>query len=93
MPFSLVTLVLVPAVAGSLRLVELAGGRRALPANPRLDASPGPVVVHIVSAVTCAVLGAFQFSTALRHRRPAGHRVTVASWCLSARGSPCRPCG
>jgi hypothetical protein len=33
-PFALVALVLVPAIAGSLRLVELAGGPHVLPANP-----------------------------------------------------------
>jgi Predicted membrane protein (DUF2306) len=32
-PFALVALVLVPAIAGSLRLVELAGGPHVLPAN------------------------------------------------------------
>jgi len=74
-PFALVTLVLVPAVAGSLRLVEVFGGPHALPANPRITASPVPVVVHIVCAVLYAVLGAFQFSATLRRRRPGWHRV------------------
>ena len=75
MPFALVALVVVPAIAGTLRLVELAGGPQLLPANPRITASPVPVVVHIVSAVTYAILGAFQFSAALRRRRPRWHRV------------------
>ncbi|MDX6430933.1 MAG: hypothetical protein QOE54_3299, partial [Streptosporangiaceae bacterium] len=44
-PFALVALVLVPAIAGSLRLVELAGGPHVMPANPRISASPVPVVV------------------------------------------------
>jgi uncharacterized membrane protein len=74
-PFALLTLVVVPAVAGSLRLAELAGGPHTLPANPRISASPGPVVVHIVCALLYAVLGAFQFSTALRRRRPGRHRA------------------
>ena len=74
-PFALVALVLVPALAGSLRLVDLAGGPQLIPANPRLTASPVPVVVHIVSAVTYALLGAFQFSAALRRRRPGWHRA------------------
>ena len=34
-----------------------------------------PVVVHIVSAVGYAVLGAFQFSAGLRRRRPGWHRA------------------
>ncbi len=74
-PFALAAVVLVPAVAGSLRLVELAGGPRLIPANPRISASPLPVVVHIVCAVGFAALGAFQFSAALRRRRPGWHRV------------------
>ncbi|MEO6143175.1 MAG: DUF2306 domain-containing protein [Dermatophilaceae bacterium] len=75
MPFALVALVLVPGIAGSLRLVELAGGPHVMPANPRITASPVPVVVHIVCAVLYAVLGAFQFSAALRRRLPSWHRV------------------
>jgi uncharacterized membrane protein len=73
-PFALVALVLIPAVAGSLRLVELTGGPPHMTANPRLNASPVPVVVHILCAVSYALLGAFQFSTALRRRRPRWHR-------------------
>ena len=73
-PFALVALVLVPAIAGSLRLIELAGGPHLMPANPRITASPAPVVVHIVCAVLYAVLGAFQFSAALRRRHPRWHR-------------------
>jgi uncharacterized membrane protein len=74
-PFALIALVLVPAIAGTLRLVELAGGPQLLPANPRISASPLPVVVHIVCAVGYAVLGAFQFSAALRRRHPRWHRT------------------
>ena len=75
-PFALVALVVVPAVAGALRLVELAGGPLLLPANPRMAASPLPVVVHVVCAVPYAVLGAFQFSAGLRRRHPRWHRAT-----------------
>src|SRR5689334_13278998 len=67
---ALIAVVVVPAIAGSLRLVELAGGPQVLPANPRISASPAPVIVHIVCALLYAVLGAFQFSTALRRRHP-----------------------
>lgn len=75
-PYALVALVVIPAVAGSLRLVELAGGPLLLPANPRMTASPLPVVVHIVGAVPYAVLGAFQFSSRLRQRRSQWHRAS-----------------
>ena len=74
-PYPLIALIVIPAIAGSLRLVELAGGPHLLPANPRITASPVPVIVHIVCAVLYAVLGAFQFSTGLRRRRPNWHRV------------------
>ncbi|GIF69479.1 membrane protein [Asanoa ishikariensis] len=73
-PVALVALTLVPAVAGSLRLLELAGGPQLLPTNPRVDASPAPVVVHVLAAVAYAFLGAFQFSARLRRRRPGWHR-------------------
>ena len=74
-PFALIALVVIPAVFGSLRLVELTGGPRLLPADPRFTASPLPVAVHIASAISYALLGAFQFSTALRRRRPGWHRA------------------
>lgn len=75
-PFALVALVVVPAVAGSLRLLELAGGPLLLPANLRMTASPLPVIVHISCAVPYAFLGAFQFSSRLRRRRPRWHRTS-----------------
>ena len=74
-PYPLIALVVIPAIAGSLRLVELAGGPHLMPANPRITASPLPVIVHIVCAVLYAILGAFQFSSGLRRRRPNWHRV------------------
>jgi uncharacterized membrane protein len=74
-PIALLALVLIPVLAGTSRLVELSGGPALLPRNPRVDASPVPVVVHIVSAVLYAVLGAFQFSSAFRRRRPGWHRA------------------
>jgi uncharacterized membrane protein len=75
-PYPLIALIVVPAIAGSLRLVELAGGPHMLPANPRITASPIPVIVHIICAVLYSVLGAFQFSNGLRRRRPNWHRVS-----------------
>jgi uncharacterized membrane protein len=75
-PTALVILSIVPVVAGSLRLVEVAGGPQLLPTNPRIDAVPAPVVVHIVAAALYALLGAFQFSARLRGRRPDWHRTS-----------------
>jgi hypothetical protein len=72
-PVALITLILVPVIAGSLRLLELAGGPPVLPANPRIDAVPAPVVIHIVAAASFALFGAFQFPARLRHRHPGWH--------------------
>jgi uncharacterized membrane protein len=73
-PIALVALGTVPVVAGSLRLLELSGGAAAMPSNARYAASPLPVVIHIVSAIVFAILGALQFSPRLRRWRPAWHR-------------------
>ena len=73
-PVALVVLSIVPVVAGSLRLLEVAGGPHLLPENPRIDASPAPVVLHVLAAALYALLGAFQLSTRLRRRRPGWHR-------------------
>ena len=74
-PAALVILSIVPVLAGSLRLLEIAGGPHLLPTNPRIDAVPAPLVVHIVAAALFALLGAFQFSARLRRRRPRWHRA------------------
>ena len=73
-PYALLVIVVIPAIAGTLRLVELAGGPHIMPANPGISASPAPVIVHIACGIAYAVLGAFQFSPRLRRRRPRWHR-------------------
>jgi uncharacterized membrane protein len=73
-PLALVVLSLIPVIAGSLRLLEIAGGPQLMPTNPRIDASPVPVVVHVLAAALYAFLGAFQFSARLRRSRPGWHR-------------------
>ena len=70
----MIALSVIPVIAGSLRLLEIAGGPVLLPTNPRINASPAPVVVHIVAATLFALLGAFQFSARLRRRHPNWHR-------------------
>jgi hypothetical protein len=74
-PFALVVLSLVPALSGSLRLAGLAGGPSLMPVDSRIDASPLPVIVHIVSVIPYALLGAFQFSSRLRRRHSGWHRM------------------
>jgi hypothetical protein len=72
---TLIVLSTIPLAAGAFRLTELAGGAEITPANARFFASPLPVVLHIVSASVYALLGAFQFATSFRRRRPGWHRA------------------
>ncbi|MCC6348707.1 MAG: DUF2306 domain-containing protein [Candidatus Eisenbacteria bacterium] len=73
-PAALILLSLVPAVAGTSRLVELAGGARITEANARFFAAPLPVVLHVLSVIPYSLLGAFQFAPGLRRRHRAWHR-------------------
>ena len=75
-PAALVALSLIPVVAGSLRVLEIAGGPQLLPTNPRIDAMPAPVVVHIAAAGVFALVGALQLPARFRRRRPGWHRRT-----------------
>lgn len=76
-PAALMALSLIPVIAGTSRLLVLAGGPELLlPPDPRSEASPVPVVLHVVSAIGFAILGAFQFSAGIRRRRPRWHRRT-----------------
>ena len=74
LPIALVALATIPVIAGSLRLIDLATGSTVMPLNPRFSATPLPVVIHIVSAIVFAILGAFQFSAHLRRRHRTWHR-------------------
>ncbi len=76
LPFGLIALVVIPGAGGVARLVELSGGPTTLPAKPHVTESPLPLILHIVAALTFAVLGAFQFSPRLRSRRPRWHRIS-----------------
>jgi len=74
-PFALLALGLIPLITGSVRLGELLGGPHLMPDNPRINAFPLPVVVHLASVIPYALLGAFQFSAGLRRRHPVWHRL------------------
>jgi uncharacterized membrane protein len=83
-PAGLIALSVIPVLAGSLRLIELAGGQQIAPDNARFFAAPLAVVLHIISATMYCILGAFQFAPALRRRKPQWHR---------AAGRTLIPCG
>ncbi len=74
-PTGLILLVVIPLITGGLRLSELVGGPKIMPANAAFVATPLPVVVHIVAAAVFALLGRFQFATGSRPRRPGWHRM------------------
>src|SRR5688500_13985427 len=74
-PASLILLSLVPAIAGSVRLAQLAGDAAITPDNARFFAAPLPVVLHIPAAIVYSILGAFQFSPAVRRRHRGWHRA------------------
>jgi uncharacterized membrane protein len=69
-----VALSVVPLVAGTLRLVQLAGGPALMPADRRFTGFPAALVVHIVGAGVFALVGVFQFVPRFRRRHPAWHR-------------------
>lgn len=73
-PAGLIALALVPALAGSARLAEIATNAPVTPANARFFASPLPVLFHIPAAILYSMLGAFQFAPGLRKRHRNWHR-------------------
>jgi uncharacterized membrane protein len=74
-PAGLIALSMVPALAGSVRLAQLAGGAEITPENARFFAAPLPVMVHIPAAIVYSILGALQFSPGFRRRRRGWHRA------------------
>jgi len=74
-PAGLLLLSLVPAIAGTVRLVELSSNAEVTAANARFFASPLPVVFHIISVTLYSLLGAFQFAPGFRRRYRGWHRV------------------
>ena len=75
MPTLLIILSAIPVAAGTVRLVQLAGGAEITPDNARFFAAPVPVVLHIISVTLYCVLGAFQFAPGFRRRKPNWHRA------------------
>lgn len=74
-PASLVLLSLVPAVAGTARLAELAGDGPMTASNARFLDQPIPVALHILAVVPYSIIGAFQFAPGFRKRNRPWHRA------------------
>lgn len=75
LPAALIMLSLVPAVAGTARLAELASGADITTANARFFEKPLPVVLHILAVIPYSILGALQLAPAFRRRRRGWHRA------------------
>jgi uncharacterized membrane protein YozB (DUF420 family) len=73
-PALLILLSLVPAVAGTARLAQLASGAETVE-NARFFAQPIPVVLHILVVIPFSIVGAFQFAPAFRRRNRGWHRA------------------
>ena len=71
---ALVLLGAIPLIAGTLRVIQLAGGPSLLPTDERISGLPLPIVLHIVCALIFVPLGAIQFAGSVRRRFPAWHR-------------------
>ena len=74
-PAALIVLALVPAIAGTGRLVQLSDAANATPDNARFFALPLPVLLHIPAAIIYSLLGALQFSAGFRRRNRPWHRI------------------
>ncbi len=70
-PAALIALATIPIIAGVARLVMLGTGA---PVPDRFVSAPIPVVLHILSATTYCLLGAFQFSPGFRRNHLRWHR-------------------
>lgn len=73
-PAALLGLSAVPLTAGTLRLVQLAGGPAVIPADHRFASFPAPLIVHIVGATTYVLVGIMQFLPRFRRRHRSWHR-------------------
>jgi Predicted membrane protein (DUF2306) len=75
-PAALIALSLIPAVAGSARLMQLATGAEITPANARFFAAPVPLLLHVPATILYSMVGAFQFAPGFRRRHRTWHRLS-----------------
>lgn len=96
-PAGLIALSLIPAIAGLVRLADVASAVEVPANNARFLASPLPVVLHVLAATPYSLLGALQFSPAFRRRLRLAHVVvgpgaeSTSSWttrCPAASPAP-----
>ncbi|MBL8960047.1 MAG: DUF2306 domain-containing protein, partial [Gemmatimonadetes bacterium] len=73
-PAALVLFSVIPALGGIARFAETTRATEITPENARFLAAPLPVLIHIPATLGYSILGAFQFTPALR-RRNRWHKV------------------
>jgi Predicted membrane protein (DUF2306) len=83
-PAALVGLSAIPLTAGTLRLIQLAGGPAIIPADHRFASFPLPLVLHIAGATAYTLVGILQFVPRFRRRHLAWHRR--AGWVAAMAG-------
>lgn len=74
LPAGLIAFGLIPILANALRRIAIAVGATDTAAGDGAG-MPLPVVLHVLGSTVFVVLGALQFSTGFRRRRPAWHRI------------------
>jgi uncharacterized membrane protein len=72
-PAGLIVLSIVPILAGSVRLSQLASGV-VTEENARFFGAPAPAVFHMVTVTLFSLLGALQFAPRIRNAYPKWHR-------------------
>jgi Predicted membrane protein (DUF2306) len=72
-PVALAALSAIPLTAGTLRLIQLAGGPGVIPADHRFAGFPIALVVHILGATMFALGGILQVAPRFRRRHPVWH--------------------
>lgn len=65
---------IVPVLAGTARLTDLAAGGEVTPENRRFVETPLPIVIHIISVSIYALVAPFQFSPGFRRTHRTLHR-------------------
>ena len=73
-PVALVALSIIPLTAGTLRLIQLAGGPAVIPADARFTGFPVALVVHIVGAAVFALGSILQLVPRFRRKHLTWHR-------------------
>jgi uncharacterized membrane protein len=71
---ALIILSVIPLSAGTLRLVQLAGGPAVMPADERFAGVPVALVIHIGGSGIYALVGILQFVPRFRRRHWGWHR-------------------